>query len=169
MTVTKLNRLDRTVTFVLLVAGISVATIGLLALLGWALDAPNLHTWKSGTIPMPPLSALLSIILGIAICLIAGKSPGPIPLLLATLLGWSGMTTALLLSTLRLLGVHWPVELLGLGIIGKFGDKAIGYISFISAFCFLLAYAGLLALLSSDIPRTWRCIFGWCLPRKARL
>ena len=110
---------------------------------------------------MSPLTALLSIMSGTALCLVADKSPGRIPLLLATLLGWLGIMIALLLFGLRLLDTYLPLEHLGLRITGRFGDEPLGYISTISAFCFLLANAGLLALLSSGIPRVWRCIFGW--------
>ncbi|WP_262963696.1 EAL domain-containing protein [Methylobacter psychrophilus] len=141
-----------------------MATIGLLSLLGWVLDNPYLTTWKSGTIPMAPNTAGLSILFSITLGLCIQKPPGRISLLLTTLFGWTGILWALLLLTLRLLDIYWPAELFGLQIHGTLGNVPIGYISPITAFGFLLAYVPLVTLPSHTIQGFWLDVIAKGLP-----
>ena len=136
----------------------AVAAIGVLALLGWVLDAPGLTRWNTGTVPMAPSTAVLSILFGVALSLCAQGAPRRGPLLLVTVLAWVGVAAALVLFVLRLLGVYSAAELLGLRIGGTVGRAPIGYISPITACCFLLASGALLISLSPGARGTWR---GW--------
>ena len=152
---------ERLSTPALLVAGISVSAIGFLCLLGWLLDTSILHTWKVSTIPMSPIMGVLSLFFGTALCLSAKMPISRTVLLITSILGWLGAIAALLLFTLRLLGVYWPVELLGLHITGTVGDAPIGYISPVSTFCLLLVNAAFLALLPADTRGSWREWLAW--------
>ncbi|MFZ2170954.1 MAG: EAL domain-containing protein [Methylococcaceae bacterium] len=163
MTVTRRIRLESLITFALLAAGLSVAAIGFLALFGWILDAPVLTMWKIGTQPMAPSTAGLSMLFGAALCLGARMPHRPVAVLLITSFGWAGAITSLLLFALRFLGVYGSAELLSLRITGTFGDAPIGYISPITAFCFLLANGSLLLLasLSHGARGYWRSWLAW--------
>ncbi len=128
---------------VLLIAGLSVAAIGFLALFGWALDIKALYTWKDGTQPMASSTALLSVGFGTVLWLVAPIHKGRVAELLATFLSWAGTITSLMLLSLRVLGMHLPAELFNMHISGTFENFSIGYISPVTAFCFLLAYGAL--------------------------
>ena len=154
-TLRKRSILELLTTTLLQVIGLFVATIGLLALLGWILDMPVLTTWETNTLPMAPCTALLSILFGAALGFKAKGSPTRITRLLTTLFVWVGTMIALLLFTLRLLAIYWSVELLGLHITGMLGDTPIGFVSLITALCFLLANGGLLIALPGS-HRLWR-------------
>ena len=134
------------------VVGLFVATIGFLALLGWIMDIPLLTTWEANTLPMAPCTALLSILFGGVFDFNARRGSTR----MATLFAWFGALIALVLFTLRLLDVYWSVELLGLPITGMLGDAPLGFISSISALCFLLANVALLIMLSQGTHSLWR-------------
>jgi hypothetical protein len=129
--------------------------------LGWLLDTPILHTWKVSTLPISPTIGVLSMYFGTALYLSARIPISRTVLLITSILGWLGAIAAILLFTLRLLGVYWPVELLGLQITGTVGDAPIGYISPVSAFCLLLVNAAFLALLPVDTRSSWRERLAW--------
>ncbi len=137
----------------LLVAGLTIATIGFLALLGWLIDTPNLTAWKPGTLPMAPSTAILAMLFGGAFSLNTRVSPSFITLLLSKLLVRLGAILALLLFILRLLHIYLPEEYLGLHITDKLADTPLGFISPITALCFLLANGVLLVPLSRN---PWR-------------
>ncbi len=161
MTAIRLSNVQHYSTLALLAAGLSVTIIGVLALLGWVLDAPGLTTWKAGTLPMSPSAAVLSVLFGAILCLIARVPSGRVNLLLITPLSWLGTIAALLLFTLRLLDVYGSAERLGLSITGTIDDAPIAYISAITAFCFLLANGSLLFLPASGVARAWRVWLAW--------
>ena len=152
MTTLRRNIFESLISIVLQVVGLSVAAIGLLALLGWILDIPILTTWETNTLPMAPCTALLAILFGSVL----GFNAKGAPIRMTTLFAWVGTITALVLFTLRLLGIYWPVELLGLPITGRLGDAPLGFISPITALCFLLANVALLIALCQSTHCLWR-------------
>ena len=142
----------------LLAAGTTVASVGVLTLLGWVLDTPVLATWKAGTVPMAPASAALLAMFGTALGLCARHPPHAGAIRLATLFGWVGAAAALLLLALRLMSVYDSAEHFGLPIAGAFGAAPIGHVSPVTAFCFVLANVSLLA---SQSPGTVGPRRGW--------
>ena len=161
MTAIRFTRSEHVTTGVLLAAGLAVAAIGGLALLGWVLDAPGLTTWKADTQPMAHSTAALSILFGAALCLGGRLSQGRAAPLLACLFGWVGVMAALLLFTLRLLGEYRTAEHLGLRITGSFGDVPGGFMPLSTAFLMLLAFASLLASLPVGGRQSWRVWLAW--------
>ena len=140
----------------ILVMGVSITTIGLLALLGWILDTPVLTSWQTNTLPMAPFTALLSILFGGVFVFNAKRSTSRITFMLTIFLAWIGAMIALWLFTLRILNSYWSIEFLGLNITGMLGDAPIGYISPITALCFLLANLAFLITLPQGSHRLWR-------------
>ena len=148
---------ERLRTLALLAAGILVAAIAVLALAGWVVDAPILTAWGAGTIPMAPSTGVLAVVLGAAIGCCSRILPGRTAVHLAAISAAVGAMAALLLFALRLRGVYSPAEHLGLRIGGTVAGAPIGYISPITAFCFLLANAALLTvLLNGSRGSSWR-------------
>jgi diguanylate cyclase (GGDEF)-like protein/PAS domain S-box-containing protein len=140
----------------ILVVGVSITTIGLLALLGWILDTPVLTSWQTNTLPMAPFTALLSILFGGVFVFNAKRPTSRITFMLTTFCAWIGAMIALWLFTLRILNSYWSIELLGLNITGMLGDAPIGYISPITALCFLLANLAFLITLPQGSHCLWR-------------
>jgi diguanylate cyclase (GGDEF)-like protein/PAS domain S-box-containing protein len=143
----------------IMVMGVSIATIGLLALLGWILDMPILTTWQTNTLPISPSAALLSILFGAAFVFNAKRPSSRITFLMTTFCAWVGAMLALLLFTLRIFNSYSSVELLGLNITGMLGNAPIGFISPITALCFLLANLAFLITLPQGSHRLWRGYF----------
>lgn len=152
MTTLRRNIFEPLISIVLQVVGLSVTAIGLLALLGWILDSPILTALETNTLPMAPCTALLAILFGSVL----GFNAKGAPIRMTTLFAWVGTITALVLFTLRLLGIYWPVELLGLPITGKLGDAPLGFISPLTALCFLLANVAFLSAPSQGTRCLWR-------------
>jgi diguanylate cyclase (GGDEF)-like protein/PAS domain S-box-containing protein len=123
-----------------------IATIGLLTLLGWETDSPILTSWQSGRQTMAPVTAMLSLLFSIALGLCLFNSSNQSIHICAKLISWLGILIALLLCFFRINGDYLPVEHLGFSIAGLLGKAPVGYISLITAFCFLLAFINLLIL-----------------------
>jgi diguanylate cyclase (GGDEF)-like protein/PAS domain S-box-containing protein len=152
----KITRSERTIAFALLAAGLSVAVIGLLDLLGRVLDFPIFTTWNPGSRQMAPSTAILLILFGATLCLEAWLPRGRATLLLITLSGLIGFMASLLLLALRFSAVYLPAELLGLHISGTFGNAPRGFPSPITDFCLLLSYGSFLALRLNGASGYWR-------------
>lgn len=121
---------------------------GISALLGWVLGVPRLASVGAGLIPMAPSTATLLVLLGTAICLqgraprrrgvrIFGASAGSFIVLVAPAL----FICALLKS-------YPSIEHLYIPITGEVRGAPVGHMSTITAFCFILAGASMLASLS---------------------
>ncbi|MDD5461913.1 MAG: EAL domain-containing protein [Methylococcales bacterium] len=154
---------ERVTAFILLAAGLVVAVIGLLTLFGWMLDIPVLTLWKTGVYPMAPITAMLFVLYGAALCLGIRRPHGRLGITLVTVIGVLGFITALLLLALRLQTVYLSAEQLGLRISGMFDNIPMGYIAPITAFCLLLSYGSLLVSLPYGAQRSWRSwlLFGF--------
>ncbi|TAN36765.1 MAG: PAS domain S-box protein [Verrucomicrobia bacterium] len=153
--------------------GAAAAAFSCAALLGWILGQPLLASIKADLIPMAPSTAVLLLLLGVAICWRART-----PLRIRTywvnvVLGWLVMMTALLLFALSSLDLQWSFEHFGLPITGSIGNAALGHMSPLTAFCFLLAGLSFLASLSRSAIPAWRTLLalgtagvllGTCLP-----
>jgi PAS domain S-box-containing protein len=119
--------------------GAIALAFGLLALIGWATDAPFLASLGDGKIPMAPSAALLFAISGSAILIRAAGSPSSRVLGAARtgILATSALALILLCSSL--LGLHSGVESLGLRFSRGFPGMTLGRISPVTSFCFLVA------------------------------
>ncbi|WP_262966601.1 EAL domain-containing protein [Methylobacter psychrophilus] len=162
-TSTQPTRSEALSTFVLWVLTLLVAAIGLLTLLGWALEVPALTNWEFGTLPMAPSTAALSVLFSIDLGLFITMLSGRIIQVIARILGWVGAMVALLLYVLNFKEAYLLGELLGLPIIGLFSNEAIVHISSITAFCFLLAFVSLLFLRANKPDILWRRWLACCL------
>ena len=151
-----LPRSGPSLTLALRMAGMSMAVIGFVTLVGWAMASPALTQWGADTLPMAPITAGLAVLFGAALGLCASRPVRRGGVRLAMVFAWVGAVAALGVFALRLGGVRWPVEHLGFHIDGTFRGLDIGYISPVTAACFLLANVSLLASLSFDAVRPWR-------------
>ena len=151
MAVIEKIRYERIMTFALQIITLFVAVIGLLDLLGWALEIPILNSWKESTQPMSPMTGLLSVLFGVNLILCVGLYRSRIIQLLTILLSSVGLMLAVLVSVLRLLGVYRSFEHLGFTITGIFGNVPLGHMTLVSAFCFSLAFV---VLLVTVLPKT---------------
>ena len=88
---------------------------------------------------MAPSTAVLSVGFGTVLCLIAPIPKGRVAKLLATLFSGAGTIAALILFSLRVIGMRLSAEHFSMHISGTFGNSLIGYISPVSAFCFRCA------------------------------
>lgn len=138
---------------VALALGLAVAAIGLTALLGWVFRLP----WGPGVdhvqVPMAPVTAALFVCLGLLTALGTGSEAGPGRVRGVVGAAAATIGTALILLFLRLQGVYWKAEHLGLDISGDAGGVPLGYISPVTALCFVLAGISLPAALPMNPPR----------------
>ena len=132
-------------TVALWATGAAIMGIGLITLLGWAADWPAVTTWRSRTVPMAPGTAVLSLFLSTALLLEAVRPARPRLARIAIACGWAGLVVALALLALRLQGVSWPIERLGLH---PDGDMTVGFTSPITALSFVVINLTLLVTLS---------------------
>ena len=137
------------------ICGAIAAGFGLLTLAGWVLDLPLLSSFGMNLIPMAPSSALMFGLLGIA-TLMHGRLPqsrraqrvGLAVVLFCVLI-------ALLLFFSSSMGIQVEAEHLGIPITGTLNGVAIGHMSPVTAFSFVLASLSFVASasFSSDRPK----------------
>ena len=141
-----------------LVAAFGILTAGLaaVALLGWILGLPRLASFKAELIPMAPSTAVLFLMYGVALGLRVRKPLSRRTFRVSVAAGCLGALAALLLFVLSCGHIHWSAEHLGLDITGTVGGAAIGYMSPVTATCFLLASGSFLASLSWSATQPWR-------------
>ncbi len=147
------SRLSRTL---VIATAAAAASLGLAALVGWVAGSRVLASANPDLIPMAPSTAVLFVLHGASLVLLARRSPGPRARLAAGVLGAVGAVAALVLLVLSGLGVHPRFEHFGMDITGEMaGGAPIGHISPVTAACFLLASASFLASLRSRAGREW--------------
>ena len=137
-------------------AGLAVAGLGGVVLAGWLLNVPALHTWRTGTVPMAPLTALLFVMLGLL--LLGLLDPHRFDRVgLARRLAVTAAATALTLLVLRLAGIYPAVERLGLVMPSAENITPVGFVSPLTAAWFVLAQATLCLALPGPGPASrWR-------------
>ncbi|MCX7107679.1 MAG: hypothetical protein NTV66_08960 [Methylococcales bacterium] len=154
---------EKTITKALWIITGLIASIGLLTLLGWETDSPILTSWQSGRQTMAPVTALLSLLFSSALGLYLLNLSSQSIHISAKLISWLGILIALLLCFFRINGDYLPLEHLGFFITGLLGKAPVGYISLITAFCFLLAFINVLILNSQKPVIPWRIGIGFGL------
>jgi PAS domain S-box-containing protein len=144
--------------FGVLAAGIVTAALGFLALLGWVLGSPLLTGFGVDLMPMGPYAAVLFILFGAAICSRARSPLSRRAFWFSMAVGCLVALVALLLFTLDCLDIHWAVEHLGLNTSRTVRGAPTGYMSPVTALCFLLASVSFLASLLRPATRPWRAV-----------
>jgi PAS domain S-box-containing protein len=148
-----LQRNNRSATKFVYAASAVVASFGLLSLLGWITPIRWLATFWSGGIPMAPSTSLFFVLYGVAIPVRLSSLEGW-RIRLARVCGWIGMLFSGFLFLLSLRGIHLNTEHLGLAISGMVVGSPIGYMSPMTAMCFLLAGCSFLLLSNNRRGRT---------------
>ena len=130
-----------------IVAGAALVTlVSALTLAGWILDLRVVTAWRAGTVPMAPAAAVLSLLFVAALLLRVVRTPGRYSPLVGVGVAVASTVAALVLLLLRLVGVYWPAERLGLHLSGVETDSTIGFISPITAGCLAVAHAALIGM-----------------------
>ena len=127
--------------------------VGIIAILGWILGVPVLTSFNSSLIPMAPSTAILFISFGIAILLCTRFPKSSWYYNTGIIIGLIGTLIALLLFFLSSFGIHLAVEHLVFKIEGSITGAPFGYISPLTALCFILAGLSFLISLSSSEQR----------------
>lgn len=114
-------------------AGLGVAT-----LVGWAWDVPVLTGLGADAVPMPPSNAVLFVVLGGVLALRAQPTRHQHAAWASRAASTFVAMVAGALLVLWLLDVRSPLEHLGMAIGGDVHGAPVGYMSPVSAACFLL-------------------------------
>lgn len=132
--------------------GLSISVIGLLTIVGWAIDSPTLTTWRLGSIPMAPVTAVLTALMGasLVLCSLPKRLERCIP---GFLIGAFTLAVSVTLLILRVAGRYPAIEHLGFGISGIANGSPTGFISPIAAACFAVAA---IAFIAQAAPRADR-------------
>ncbi len=128
-------------------AGIFTAAIGLLALLGWIVQIPTLTTFGANSIPLAPSTALLFILLGVALSVHNLVLRNRRAYMMSMVIGATVMVTASLLFVSSSAGIYSSIEHPGLSIT----DVAIGHMSPVTAACFAISALSFILTLSSSL------------------
>src|SRR3972149_1100572 len=158
-------KLEREIRFIFLLSqgcGALAAGMGFVALLGWIIKIPILSSFGSQLIPMAPSTALLFLLLGMAISFYAHSPNNRVANLAGITIGLLGTFISLLIFILSSLGFYLAAEYLGIPIIGTLNRIPIGHMSPMTALSFILANLSFLAMLSisSSNPRRIIVVIG---------
>jgi PAS domain S-box-containing protein len=145
-------------------AGIVAAAIGLLAMFGWILKIPLLASFGTNLIPMAPSTALLFILMGIAVslrtCLPQNRGLSFINLFI----GWLVAIMGLVLFISSLAGYYPRGEHLGFSINSTLNGFPVGHMSLSTAICFLACALSFLLTFSQPAQHTKRAWLALALP-----
>jgi len=144
------------------ICGALAAVTGIVALLGWILGNLLLASFGS-LVPMEPSTALLFILYGIAVFFCVYKPTSRMMYWIWMSIGSIGTIIAILLFFLSYLGIHLNAEHLGIPISGQVEGVPVGYMSPLTAFCFVLVGFSFLTGLSSTLNTTRRSIVAFWL------
>jgi hypothetical protein len=136
--------------------GVSAASIGLVALLGWILNLPLLASFGAGLIPMSPSTGLLLVLLGVAIFFRNRFPQSREAYWTGIVIGSMGSGSTLLLFYFSSADIYPQFELFGFPKVGTFGGVPIGHMSLLTAICFVFVSLAFLATLSSSVERPRR-------------
>ncbi|MFZ4778827.1 MAG: hypothetical protein ACOYM3_25960, partial [Terrimicrobiaceae bacterium] len=142
--------------FILLAAGVVMAVLGLLALTGWGMGRHMLASFGTNLIPMAPVTAVLFLLYGLAVCRRALAPLSFLTFQISVAVGCLAGLVAFLLLVLSCFNIHNSFEHFGLNIAESVGGAHIGHMSPVTSFCFLLASMSFLASLPRSVFRRWR-------------
>jgi hypothetical protein len=133
--------------------GLLVAGPGVFALVGWILNVPAWPSLWSETIPMPPSSALLFLVLGTAVCLRAWLPRADTSLRWPVSVGVLVTLIGLVLAVTSSMGIFLQVEHLGIPILITPGEYPLGHMSPLTAILFVGGGLSFLASLRWPVSR----------------
>jgi len=121
-------------------------TLGILAILGWIFDIPQLASFNSNLIPMAFSTSILFIAYGLIIFFHNQLFSSRIMFRVVVVISSIGMLIALLLLYFSLNGIRPDIEHLGMKINGVVDGLVAGHISPVTAFCFVLISSSFLIM-----------------------
>lgn len=145
----------RTQSLVLRLFPVLVASLGLLALVGWVLGTPTLANLGARSIPMAPSTAVLFVAFAVALFSPADLQPQRRASRTGLAISVAGAVVALLLLVLSLRGIRLEAEHAGVAIEHVVNAPAIGHMSPVTAASFLLVALSCLAAFTSGPDRPW--------------
>jgi PAS domain S-box-containing protein len=138
-----------------------IAGVGLVALLGWVLELPVLASLGSGMVPVAPSTAVLFVLYACAIFLRTHFPKSRVAYWTDVSINVAGALIAALLFVLSLLGIKTEAEHLGFYVMNKPGELAVGHMSPVTAFCFLLSSISYFLSLPSSRDRRRAANISW--------
>ncbi|MCC7300225.1 MAG: PAS domain S-box protein [Verrucomicrobia bacterium] len=142
-------------------AGIIMAALGFVALLGWAFKLPLFASFGIGLIPMAPITAISFLLYGIAIgCRAEPPESRRIHKFGAALVGVA-TGVAFFIFVQGFFNVHWSGERLGLNLAGTGVPASSGHMSPVTSVYFLLAGISFAASFSPLRLRSGRAAFAF--------
>jgi len=141
----------------LIILSIVVLGIGVIALLGWVLNLPDLASFWTDLIPMAPDTAFLLIVYGLAVCV---RVWAPLKCRSVWVIAACGVGAILMLFmfVLSCTRVYWAGEHFWVNIIGTVKGVPVGHMSPVSALCFALASLSFVLSLSPSAIRSRRAV-----------
>jgi PAS domain S-box-containing protein len=131
-------------------AGAGIAGgLGLLAIAGWVTNRTSLASIGAGWIPMAPSTAALCLLMGFALLLVAGRDGGRAASKAGLAIGALTAATGAALFVLSSRGIYLPAERLGIAGVGTIAGMPQAHMSPVTAACFTLAGASLVASVAS--------------------
>lgn len=124
------------------------------------LAIPQLPAWKAETVPMAPATAVLSVLLGMALVACSRSAASARHLFIARTLAIAGSVAAFVFLAIRMGGWLPRFELLFLPIAGVIEGAPVGFVSPVTAACFALANAAVLLLIVPPARDSWPAVAG---------
>jgi two-component system cell cycle sensor histidine kinase/response regulator CckA len=143
----------RTLSRIPQVFGLTAAGLGILGLMGWILGYPALSSFGADQIPMAPSTSLLCVLTGGMLSFSSHSPRNRRTHVVGVFICSIVLLSSLLLLFLSFNGTHTQFEHLGLAITGTVGGIPIGYMSAVTAICFVGCAVSLLLTLFSSIDR----------------
>ncbi|MEW6714480.1 MAG: ATP-binding protein [Nitrospirota bacterium] len=138
---------DRVFSAFIMLCGIISAGLGIAALIGWVAGAPILAAFLPGKIPMAPSTALLFLLYGAGVIILARLPLSRAAYRISVAIGATGVLAGIFFFVISLMGEHIAIEHLGINIAGMVNGVPVGYMSPLTALCFILAGLAFLSLL----------------------
>jgi PAS domain S-box-containing protein len=120
------------------VCSLLVAIMGILAIVGWILDIPQLASFDPCLIPMALSTAVLFVTFGLIIFFHNQLPSSRIMFRVELVISSIGILVALLVLYFSLNGIRPDIEHLGMKMNGVFDKSVAGHMSPVTAFCFIL-------------------------------
>lgn len=140
-----------------------IAGIGLVAILGWLLELPVFASLGPGRIPVAPSTAVLFMLYACTIFLRTHLPKSRVSYWAGVSINAAGLLVAMCLFILSVQGIQPDVEHLGFTIVNKPGELAVGHMSPVTAFCFLLSSLSYFLSLPSSRDRGRLAKLAWWL------